>query len=283
MNNTNNRDEQAYLDLLYNIYLFGDRKEDRTGIGTRSRFGTRLSFSLENQVVPVLTTKKVFIRGVIEELLFFIRGQTDSKLLEAKGVNIWKGNTSRDFLDKRGLQEYAEGEMGPMYGAQWRNFQGVDQLSNALELLKKDPNSRRIMVSAYDPSVSKQCVLEPCHTFFQFNVSNNKLDCQWYQRSVDAFLGFGFNVLSYGILTHLMAKAAKLETGNLIFCGGDTHIYNNHREAVEEQVRRDPYSFPTMTIKKEINSIEDMENLEFEDFEFHNYQSHAAIKAPMAI
>lgn len=277
------KDEQGYLDLLQNILANGTDRSDRTGVGTRGIFGTQLRFSLENNQIPMLTTKKMFARGIIEELLFFIRGETDTKLLEAKGVNIWKGNTSREFLDKRGLNDYAEGQMGPMYGSKWRNFNGVDQLSNALELIKNDPYSRRILVSAYDPSASNFCVLEPCHMFFQFYVNDGKLSCQFYMRSCDFFLGNPFNILSYAILTRLMAKASNLEANELIFTAGDTHIYNNHFDAVKEQITRVPHPFPTMKINAEINSIKDMENLKFEDFEFNNYIYYPAIKAPMAI
>jgi thymidylate synthase len=278
-----NLEEKNYLNLLSNILQNGSDRGDRTGVGTKGIFGTQLRFSLENNKVPMLTTKKMFTKGIVEELLFFLRGDTDTKKLEAKGINIWKGNTTREFLDKRGLTHLPEGDMGPMYGAQWRNFCGVDQLKNALNLIKNDPYSRRIIVSAYNPSVSDQCVLEPCHMFYQFYVNDNKLSCQFYQRSVDVFLGLPFNILSYAILTRLMAKAANLNCGELIFTGGDTHIYNTHMAQVIEQISREPYSFPQMTINKNLQTIEDMENLSFEDFKIEGYQSHPTIKASMAI
>lgn len=278
-----NKEEQSYLDLLNNILISGDDRLDRTGVGTKSIFGTSLRFSLENNKLPMLTTKKMFKKGVIEELLFFIRGETDSKKLEAKGVNIWKGNTSREFLDKRGLHHLQEGQMGPMYGHLWRNFNGVDQLKNALHLIKTDPSSRRIMVTAYDPSLSSKSVLDPCHLFFQFYVNKGKLSCQWLQRSVDYFLGASFNIMSYSILTHLMAKASGLKAGELIFVGGDTHLYKSHLEQAKEQISREPYEFPTIKIEKDISSIEDMEKLSLEDFVIEGYQSHPAIKAEMAI
>jgi len=280
--------ESKYLELLSNILDNGEKKSDRTGVGTLSVFGTNLKFSLENNTLPLLTTKKMAIKSIVEELLFFIRGDTDSKLLEQKGVNIWKGNTSREFLDKRGLFSYKEGEMGPMYGAQWRDFsrcdgqKGVDQLEQSLHLLKNDPNSRRILISAYNPNVSNLCVLDPCHLLIQFNVSGNNLSCQWYQRSVDSFLGLGFNITSYAILTHLMAEAAGLKAKELIFVGGDTHIYLNHVNQVKEQISRTPYNFPTISIPK-VSSIQDMEKLSFEDFKINNYISHPSIKAEMAI
>jgi thymidylate synthase len=278
-----NLEEKQYLDLLSKIINEGSEKKDRTGIGTKSIFGTQLRFSLENNKIPMLTTKKMFSRGIIEELLFFIRGNTNTKLLEEKGVNIWKGNTSREFLDKRGLNHYPEGEMGPMYGSKWRNFNGVDQLKNCLDLIKNDPDSRRILITAYDPSASKDCVLDPCHLLVQFYVDNGKLSCQFQMRSTDYFLGFPFNAMSYAILTHIMAKAVGLEAKELIFVGGDTHIYNNHLTQVKEQISRKPFDFPTLNINKEISNIEDMENLKFEDFKIIGYQSHPAIKAPMAV
>lgn len=278
-----NQEEKKYLQLMETILNIGNDKIDRTGIGTLSIFGTTLRFSLKDNKVPILTTRKMYIKGVVEELLFFIRGETDTKKLEEKNVNIWKGNTSREFLDKRGLYEYPEGEMGPMYGYKWRNFNGVDQLNNALQLLKNDPNSRRIMVTAYDPSASKLSVLDPCHLFFQFYVNDGKLSCLWMQRSVDYTNGLAFNILSYSILTRLMAKASNLDVGELIFFGGDTHIYKNNIEGAKEQISREPYDFPTMSINKSISSIEDMEKLNFEDFSFENYKSHPRIIYPMAI
>lgn len=284
-----NQEEQNYLNLLKTILETGSERNDRTGVGTIGIFGTQLRFSLENNKIPLLTTKKMFTKGVIEELLFFLRGDTDTKKLEAKGVNIWKGNTSREFLDKRGLINYKEGEMGPMYGNQWRNFsadpmiKGIDQLVNAIELIKKDPYSRRIIITAYNPLVSNQCVLDPCHMFYQFYVNNGELSCQFYCRSSDFFLGSPFNILSYAILTHIIAKLCKLQPSELIFVSGDSHIYNNHIEQVKEQISREPFEFPTIKINKELSSINDIENLSFEDFEIIDYKSHTAIKAPMAV
>lgn len=294
-----NQEEHNYLNLLKGIIERGSKREDRTGVGTLSLFGTRLRFSLENGKVPLLTTKKMFTKGIIEELLFFIRGETDTKKLEEKGVKIWTGNTSREFLDKRRLTNYSEGEMGPMYGFQWRHFggsfdadknhpfhlknPGVDQLQNCFDLIKNDPTSRRIMITAYNPEASKYSVLDPCHMFFQFYVDDGKLSLQWYQRSVDAGLGLPFNILSYAVLTRLMAQATGLKPGELIFVGGDTHIYLNHVEPLKEQIMREPYEFSTMNIKKDISSIDDMEKMSFEDFEFVGYQSHAPIKMQMAV
>jgi thymidylate synthase len=278
-----NKEEQSYLDLMKNILENGTDKSDRTGIGTKSIFGAQLRFSLEDGQIPLLTTKKMFIKGIIEELLFFIRGETNTKKLEEKGVNIWKGNTSRQFLDKRGLYHYPEGEMGPMYGSKWRNFNGVDQLTNALELIKNDPHSRRIIITAYDPSASNLCVLDPCHYFQQYYVANGKLSCQFNMRSTDCFLGLGFNLASYAILNCLMAKASGLEPGELLYTGTDVHIYKSHIEQVKEQLKRDPYPFPKISIEKNIRSVKDMEQLCFDDFKLMEYSYHSAIKADMAI
>lgn len=278
-----NQQEQNYLNLLKAIIDRGSKREDRTGVGTLSLFGSRLKFSLEDGKIPMLTTKKVFSKGVISELLFFIQGKRQTKELEAQGVNIWKGNTSREFLDKRNLHDYEEGDMGPMYGSLWRDFNGVDQLKNCFDLIKNDPMSRRIMITAYDPSKTPLCVLDPCHLFIQFYVNNGKLSCQYYQRSVDSLLGLPFNLMSYGTLVHIMAKATGLMPGELIFIGGDVHLYNTHIEQAKEQMYRAPYDFPTLKINKEIDSVEDMESLRLEDFEICDYKHHPAIKATMAI
>lgn len=277
-----NFEEQNYLDLLRSIKQTYN-KSDRTGVGTKSKFGTKLEFSLTDNTIPLLTTKKMFFKGIVEELLFFVRGDTNSKKLEEKGVNIWKGNTSKEFLKSRNLP-YNEGELGPMYGYQWRSFGGkIDQLSNALDLIKNDPDSRRIVVSAYNPTVSDLTVLEPCHMFFQFYVESNSLSCQFYMRSVDSFLGLPFNIGSYAILTHMMAQAAGLTANKLIFVGGDTHIYLNHIDQVNEQIERVPFDFPKLKINKKISSIKDMESLKFSDFGLTDYKCHPSIKAEMAV
>lgn len=290
-----NQEESDYLYLLTNILNRGSKKEDRTGVGTLGVFGTNLRFSLKDYTLPLLTTKKMFLRGIIEELLFFIRGDTNTKILEEKNVNIWKGNTSREFLDSRSLFDLPEGSLGKGYGYQWRNFggteldwkpyhkDGIDQLKVALKMIKENPNSRRIIVSAWNPQQLKDMALEPCHMMFQFQVDNGKLNLLWYQRSVDSFLGLPFNIASYAVLTMLFAKATNLEPGDLVFSGGDTHIYNNHIQQVVEQTQRAPYEFPKLNIKVPINSIEDMEKLSFEDFELINYNSHPSIKAEMAV
>lgn len=293
-------EEYKYLHLLDKILTEGTRKGDRTGTGTISIYGTQLKFDL-SESFPILTTKKVYWKGVVEELLWFIRGETDSKLLEAKGVNIWKGNTTKEFLDKKNLL-YPEGEIGPGYGFQWRHWgsdyqndistnppyiekygDGIDQLSNVIETLKKNPNDRRMIVSAWNVSEIHKMALPPCHLLYQFDVTDGYLNCSWYQRSVDTLLGLPFNVSSYALLTCLIAKVVGLKPGTLTFFGGDTHLYINHIEQAKEQISRQPYDFPKLNIKKEIKSIEDIENLELNDIELIGYKSHAAIKAEMAI
>lgn len=297
-----NSEESQYLELLGEILQKGSQRDDRTGIGTLGLFGTRLEFSLENGRVPMLTTKKMFAKGVIEELLFFLRGETDTKKLEAKGVNIWKGNTTRKFLDKRGLTNLSEGDMGKGYGFQWRNFggyidqvsdggtgyelyniPGVDQLKKVINTLKYNPTDRRIIMSAWNPKQLDEMALPPCHILVQFYVDAGKLSSQFYMRSVDTFLGLPFNILSYAVLTHIIAHTVGMEAQELVFVGGDTHIYQNHLQQVSEQIKREPYPFPTMKINKQLFEVEDIESLKFEDFKFINYQSHPAIKAEMAI
>lgn len=297
-----NKEEQDYLDLLADIVVTGEEKPDRTGVGIYSKFGETLRFSLSDNKVPMLTTKKMFTKGIVEELLFFLRGESDTKILEAKGVNIWKGNTTREFLDKTGLKHFPEGYMGKMYGHQWRKFgahdevanyesgayestpTGVDQIANVIHLLKTDPNSRRIVVNAWNAKDLPRMCLAPCHPMFQFYVTNdNELSCCFYMRSVDMFLGFPFNLLSYAILTHIIAKTVGMKAKELVFMGGDTHVYKSHLNQVEEQRRREPFEFPTLQINKELNSIQDIEQLQLSDFKFEGYQSHPAIKAEMAV
>ena len=253
-----NQQEQEYLNLIKNILLNGNDKKDRTGIGTKSIFGAMLKFSLKNNTIPLLTTKKMFTKGIIEELLFFIRGETDTKKLEELGVNIWKGNTSKEFLQSRGLN-YKEGEMGDMYGKIWRDWNGFDQLQNAIDLIKKDPSSRRILVSAWNVDKLETGVLYPCHYSFQFNVNDaGELSCALFQRSADMFLGIPFNIASYALLTMMIAQITGLKVGEFVHFIGDAHIYSNHYDQVKEQLTRDPKTFPTMKInpeKKEINDF----------------------------
>lgn len=303
-----NHEEQRYLDIL-NTALIGEDRDDRTGVGTYSIFDQSLEFSLLDDQFPLLTTKKMFLKGIVEELLFFLRGDTDTKLLEAKGVNIWKGNTTREFLDKRGLTYLAEGDMGKGYGFQWRNFggerieqfdlgndlkdydktntylhKGTDQISSLLYSLKNDPNSRRHILSAWNPDQLNEMALPPCHMFAQFIVHNKEyLSCRFTMRSVDSFLGLPYNIASYALLTKIMAKAVGLKPSKLVFNGGDVHVYKNHLEAVQTQIERTPYEFPKLKINKELNSIKDIECLQYGDFELIGYDCHHAIKAKMAV
>ena len=288
-------EEYKYLHLLSDIMDDGIQKSDRTGVGTKSIFGTQLKFNIENSI-PVMTTKKVAWKSIIEELLWFLRGDTNSKNLEKLGVNIWKGNTSTEFLEKMNLP-YDEGDAGPIYGFQWRKWGapyssgpialpagvGIDQIANVIDTIKKNPNDRRIIVSAWNVEDIDQMALPPCHLLHQYYVENGKLHLQWYQRSVDSFLGLSFNITSYAVLNYLISRVCGLKPGSITFCGGDTHIYLNHMDQCKEQISRVPYDFPKLKINKELKSIEDIEKLTFNDFELLNYKSHAAIKAPMAV
>lgn len=292
-----NKEEQNYLDLLKEILDSGEDRDDRTGVGTKSLFGRSLRFDLSNNKMPLFTTKKIFVKGVIEELLFFLRGETQTKILEEKGVKIWSGNTSREFLDKNNLHYLPEGDMGKGYGFQWRNFgeqddvsaegtfySGKDQIADVLKSLKENPTSRRHLVSAWNPQQLNQMVLPPCHYSFQFYVSNKKeLSCIFNMRSTDTFLGLPFNVASYAFLTHIFAKTLGYTAKEVIFNGGDVHIYNNHVYAVKEQLKRNPLPFPSLNIKKQLSSIQDIEKLCLEDFDILDYKHHKAINASMAV
>ena len=285
--------EQQYLSLVKNIIENGEDREDRTGVGTRALFAQSIRCNL-NDGFPILTTKKTFHRGAIEEMLFFIRGQTDSKILEKKGIKIWSGNTSREELDKKGLGNYREGDIGAMYGFQWRHFgaeydgcekdysnQGTDQLKHLIEGLKNDPHSRRHIMTTFNPSAVKDSVLMPCHILCQFYVSNDKkLSCSMYQRSADVGLGVPFNIIGYAFLTHLISCILGYGVGDLILTFGDTHIYKNHIDALKLQTQREPYSLPKFKI---LNTKDNLEDYQFDDFEIENYNHHPAIKMDMAV
>jgi len=289
-------EEYQYLNLLENILENGTWEEGRNG-KTKSIFGASMRFSLKNGKIPILTTKKTAWKTCLKELLWFIRGETDNKILKKQGVHIWDANGSRDFLNSRGLNLYPEDMLGPIYGAQWRNFgasyncftgkaienaghpfDGVDQLQQIIDALK-DPtqrNSRRLIMSAWNPKQLNQMALPPCHILCQFNVHDgNKLSCSLYQRSCDFFLGIPFNIASYSMLTHLLAKVCGLEAYEFIHFMGNCHLYDNAIDAAKLQVEREPFEFPTVSIKEIRENINDYC---VEDFDIHNYVSHEQIK-----
>jgi thymidylate synthase len=263
---------RQYLDLLRHVLEHGVAKGDRTGTGTLSVFGYQMRFNLGDGF-PLVTTKKLHLKSIIHELLWFLRGETNVRYLREHGVTIWN-----DWAD-------ANGELGPVYGYQWRSWPApdgrhIDQISRVVELIKTHPDSRRIVVSAWNVADLDKMALEPCHAFFQFYVAGGKLSCQLYQRSCDVFLGVPFNIASYALLTHMIAQQCDLDVGDFIWTGGDVHIYNNHLEQVREQLRREPRPLPSLAIKRKPNSIFDYQ---YEDFEILNYQPWPAIKAPIAV
>ena len=260
---------KQYLDLLRDILENGVDKMDRTGVGTRSVFGRQMCFDL-NEGFPLLTTKKMHLKSIIYELLWFIRGDTNVRYLQEHGVRIWN-----EWADENG-------DLGPVYGAQWRNWNGdgIDQLAEVIATLKRNPNDRRMIVSAWNPSQLKAMHLPPCHMMFQFYVANGKLSCMLYQRSCDMFLGVPFNIASYALLTMMIAQVCGLKLGDFVHVLGDTHIYHNHFEQVKEQLKRVPLALPQMKINPDIKDINDFK---FEDFELQNYQSYPPIKAQVAV
>ena len=261
-----------YEDLLRDTLANGVRKSDRTGTGTRSVFGRQLRFDLA-QGFPLITTKRVHFRSIAYELLWFLRGDGNTRWLRDNRVTIWD-----EWAD-------ADGDLGPVYGAQWRSWPTrdggtIDQIAEVIEAIKANPDSRRLVVSAWNVADIPNMALAPCHLLFQFYVADGKLSCQLYQRSADLFLGVPFNIASYALLTHLIAAQAGLGVGEFIWTGGDCHIYDNHRDQVAEQLTRAPYPLPTLRITAERPSIFDYE---YEDFEVVGYQHHPAIKAPVAV
>jgi len=285
--------ELQYINLIKHILKNGISKDDRTGIGTLSIFSYNMTFNLRESF-PLLTTKKVYWKGVVEELLWFISGSTDSNILKEKGVKIWEGNSSREFLDSRGLSHYDQGDIGAGYGFQWRHFgakytnmydsyegKGIDQLKDVIYKIKNTPDDRRIIMSAWNPSDIDKMALPPCHIFIQFWVDTNKkeLHSQMYQRSCDVGLGVPFNIASYALLTCIIAKLCDLTPGDFHYCMGDTHIYKNHIDAMKLQITRDPYDFPKINIK----DITDIDNIKFDDIELIDYKYYENIKMNMAI
>lgn len=286
-------DEKLYLSLLRDVYENGWVKEGRNG-NTKSMFGKTLEFDLTTGF-PLLTTKKMFTRGIIEELLFFIRGDTDASLLENKKINIWKGNTSREFLDSIGKNKRRKGVMGPMYGYQWRNYnapydeenacpeeKGLDQLKTVIDQIKNDPHSRRILLTDFNPLQAKDGVLYPCHSIIiQFYVSNGYLDIYCYNRSSDLFHGLPFNIASTALFHTLIAKITGLTARKFIIALGDAHIYESHGDVVKEQLNRIPYKFPTLHINKQLLTLSDIEKMEVSDFKFVDYNCYTTLKADM--
>jgi thymidylate synthase len=269
----------------------GDVRQTRNSI-TRSIFGTQLSFDISNNTIPLLTTKRTFFKGIKEELLWFIAGNTDAKYLQEKGVHIWDGNTSREFLDNRGLSEYEEGDIGNMYGQVWRHYgakyegcnkdysnQGIDQLANCINLIKTDPCSRRIYMSAWNPEILDEGVLCPCHISYQWYVSDGKLSCQMYMRSNDFFLGNPFNIASTALLTIMIAHVCNLKTGKVVISLGDTHLYEGHIYAVKKQLERIPNKpFPVIRLNSKVTDIDSFTS---DDIELIGYECDKGIKAEM--
>ncbi|HEY0939297.1 MAG TPA: thymidylate synthase [Steroidobacter sp.] len=261
-----------YLQLLRHIREHGVRKTDRTGTGTLSVFGYQARFDL-SQGFPLVTTKKLHLKSIIYELLWFLKGDTNVKYLQDHGVSIWD-----EWADENG-------ELGPIYGKQWRSWSGpdgksIDQISRTVDLIRRNPDSRRIIVNAWNVGELEQMSLTPCHALFQFWVGDGKLSCQLYQRSADVFLGVPFNIASYALLTHMFAQQCDLEPGEFIWTGGDCHLYSNHLEQADEQLRREPFPLPKLTIKRKPPSIFEYD---YDDFQIVDYQAHPSIKAPIAV
>lgn len=261
-----------YLELLQDVLHNGVHKEDRTGTGTLSVFGRQLRFDL-NEGFPLVTTKRIHLKSVVHELLWFLSGDTNIRYLKENGVSIWD-----EWADENG-------DLGPVYGSQWRTWEApsgekIDQIAAVVDAIKNNPDSRRHLVSAWNVAEINRMKLPPCHFAFQFYVAEGKLSCMLTMRSVDTFLGLPFNIASYALLTHMIAQQCDLEVGEFIWSGGDVHIYSNHLEQVKTQLEREPFALPKLVIKRKPDSIFDYK---FEDFEFENYQHHPGIKAPVAI
>lgn len=263
---------QNYLQLLQHILDQGTDKTDRTGTGTRSIFGYQLRYDLQKGF-PLVTTKKVHLKSIIYELLWFLRGETNIAYLKENGVSIWN-----EWADDNG-------ELGPVYGKQWRSWEGkngkvIDQVTELIAQIKKNPDSRRLIINAWNVADLPEMALMPCHTMFQFYVADGKLSCQLYQRSADVFLGVPFNIASYALLTMMVAQVCDLQPGDFVHTFGDVHIYKNHMEQVNLQLSRTPYPLPQMKINP---AVKDIFSFHFEDFTLENYQSHPGIKAPVAV
>jgi len=288
-----NHEEMQYLNLIKRIMESGNLRGDRTGTGTISIFGAQMRFSLRDNTFPLLTTKKVFYRGIAEELFWFIRGSTSAHELKEKNVHIWDGNSSREYLDSIGLTEREEGDLGPVYGFQWRHFgakyvdmhtdysgQGVDQLANVIKTLKTRPNDRRIIMCAWNPADLDAMALPPCHCLVQFYVADGELSCQLYQRSADMGLGVPFNIASYALLTIMIAHVTGLKPGDFVHTLGDAHVYSNHIDALKVQCDRKPRPFPKLRINRTVDNLDDFT---IDDFSVTDYDPHPKIVMQMAV
>ncbi len=263
---------QQYLDLMKHVKEHGVKKEDRTGTGTISVFGYQMRFDI-SETFPLLTTKKLHLRSIVHELLWFLKGETNIEYLKEQGVSIWD-----EWADENG-------DLGPVYGAQWRSWSAangktIDQITEVIDQIKNNPDSRRLIVSAWNVGELDQMALMPCHAFFQFYVADGKLSCQLYQRSADIFLGVPFNIASYALLTMMVAQVCELRPGEFVHTLGDAHLYLNHMQQVNEQLSREPFASPVMKINPQVDSIFDFK---YEDFELLNYESHPFISAPIAV
>ena len=288
MSSYSSKNEQAYLDLLRHVMSEGTEKGDRTGTGTLSHFGAQMRFDLSDGF-PLLTTKKVHFKSIVYELLWFLSGSTHVDYLQENGVRIWNEWAT---AEQTARFNRPAGDLGPVYGHQWRNYgaskgadgsyndDGVDQIAQVVEQIKTNPNSRRLIVSGWNPGEAEQVALPPCHTLFQFFVADGKLSCQLYQRSADLFLGVPFNIASYALLTHMVAQVCGLEVGEFVWTGGDCHIYQNHREQAELQLTRSLYTPPTLTLNPE---VKDIFAFKYDDISVNNYESHPTIKAKVAV
>ena len=287
-------EEYQYLNLIKDVINYGENEVGRNG-STRMIFGTTMEFSLKDNTIPILTSKKVAHKTCLRELLWFIKGSTDNKILQDQGVTIWNGNGSRDFLDSVGLVDYKENDLGPIYGFQWRHFGanyhgkhgsyvdcGYDQLKWLIQEIKENPSSRRLILSAWNPAFLDLMALPPCHILSQFyvNQAEGTLSCQLYQRSGDMFLGVPFNIASYAFLTYILCKLTGYKPGKLHHVIGDAHVYEEHYQAVKDQYKRVPKMFPTLTISDE---LQDIDTITEEMFSLEGYESYSPIKAPMKV